>query len=89
MARGRELKAEGHSTDEVREIREQEIKEGTLPMPEKPMSLYSLTGDADAWDYETGTDCNLRVRFMWFMFLMQPLNLPASPQLPPARERRG
>jgi len=55
MARGRDLKAEGHTSDEVREIREQEIKEGTLSMPDKPMSLYSLTGNAFAWDYETGT----------------------------------
>jgi len=55
MERGRELSAEGYSSEEVREIRMQEIEDGTLSMPEKPMSLYSLTGDADAWDYETGT----------------------------------
>lgn len=55
MERGRELSAEGYSSAEVREIRQQEIEDGTLPMPEKPMSLYSLTGSADAWDYETGT----------------------------------
>lgn len=55
MKRGRELKTEGHSTAEVREIRQKEIEEGSLAMPEKPMSLYSLTGSADAWDYETGT----------------------------------
>lgn len=54
MARGRELSAEGMSGDEVREIRNQEIEDGTLPMPEKPMSLYSLTGVAEAWDYESG-----------------------------------
>ncbi|CAN5482906.1 hypothetical protein BH23BAC3_BH23BAC3_05610 [soil metagenome] len=53
MRRGRELSAEGMSGDEVREIRRQEIEEGTLPMPGKPMSLYSLTGDLDAWDYST------------------------------------
>jgi len=55
MERGRELKAEGHSTEEVREIRQREIENGTLSMPEKPMSLYSLTGGADAWDYTTNT----------------------------------
>lgn len=54
MARGRELKADGHSSDGVREVRGQEIEAGTLAMPEKPMSLYSLTGGADAWDYESG-----------------------------------
>ena len=55
MTRGRELKAEGHTTNDVREIRQKEIESSDLLMPEKPMSLYSLTGDADAWDYETGT----------------------------------
>lgn len=55
MTRGRELSAEGQSSAEVREIRQQEIEEGTLSMPEKPMSLYSLTGDTSAWDYDTGT----------------------------------
>jgi hypothetical protein len=55
MKRGRELRAEGKSSEEVRNIRLQEIEEGTLPMPEKPMSLYSLTGDSDGWDYSTHT----------------------------------
>lgn len=55
MKRGRELSSNGHTSTEVREIRQQEIEDGTLSMPEKPMSLYSLTGDSDAWDYQTGT----------------------------------
>ena len=55
MKRGRELKSEGRAMNEVREIRQAEIEDGTLPMPDKPMSLYSLTGSSDAWDYETGT----------------------------------
>lgn len=55
MKRGRELKAEGRAMDEVRQVRQQEIEDGTLSLPEKPMSLYSLTGDSDAWDYQTGT----------------------------------
>lgn len=54
MARGRELSAEGMSSEEVRETRGREIEDGTLPMPEKPMSLYSLTGGPEAWDYEAG-----------------------------------
>lgn len=55
MKRGRELRAEGKTGDEIREYRYREIEEETLPMPEKPMSLYSLTGDEDAWDYSTHT----------------------------------
>lgn len=55
MTRGRELKSDGYTTEEIREIRQQEIENGILSMPDKTMSLYSLTGSADAWDYETGT----------------------------------
>lgn len=61
MIRGRDLRAEGKSSDEVRNIRLQEIEEGILPMPEKPMSLYSLTGDSDGWDYSTHTLCHGRI----------------------------
>lgn len=52
MKRGRELRAEGKSRDEITEIRRQEIESGDIPMPEKPMALYSLTGPADGYDYE-------------------------------------
>lgn len=55
MKRGRELKAEGRAMDDVRQVRQQEIENGSLSLPEKPMSLYSLTGDSDAWNYQTGT----------------------------------
>lgn len=55
MKRGRELRAEGLSGDEVVETRRQEIENGTLPMPDKPMALYSLTGETDAWDYSSHT----------------------------------
>lgn len=53
MKRGRELRAEGLSGDEMQETRRQEIEDGTLSVPEKPMSLYSLTGNPEAWDYST------------------------------------
>ena len=67
MERGRELSAEGYSSAEVREIREQEIEDGTLPMPEKPMSLYSLTGGADAWDYSTHTLLSARPLYVVYV----------------------
>lgn len=50
MQRGRALRAEGHSGAEVDSIRQDEIEAGTLPMPKRPMSLYSLTGPADSYD---------------------------------------
>jgi len=51
MARGRELRAEGKSREEVQQMRLAEIEAGTLPLPERWAALYTLTGgtfDADA-----------------------------------------
>ncbi|WP_340105183.1 hypothetical protein [Rhodohalobacter sp. 8-1] len=67
MQRGRELSSDGHSTSEVREIRQQEIENGTLPLPQKPMSLYSLTGDSEAWDYETNTLLSARPLYVVYV----------------------
>src|SRR5699024_367225 len=55
MKRGRELRAEGMSSQEVDLFRRNEIKTGELPMPERPMALYSLTGGEEAFNYEEGT----------------------------------
>ena len=54
MIRGRELRAEGLSREEVMAIRKQEIESGKLPWPEKPMALYSLSGSEDGYDYSSG-----------------------------------
>ena len=67
MKRGRDLRAEGKSSEEVRNIRLQEIEEGILPMPEKPMSLYSLTGDSDGWDYSTHTLLSARPLYVIYI----------------------
>ncbi len=53
MAMGRELKAEGLSRDDVQAAREDEIRSGTLPMPDHPAVLYSLTGPAASYDAAT------------------------------------
>lgn len=51
MIRGRELRAEGLSREEVMETRKQEIESGELPWPDKPMALYSLSGSENGYDY--------------------------------------
>lgn len=53
MARGRELRAEGMSRDDIQAAREKEIGAGTLTMPDRPAALYSLTGPPDSFDAET------------------------------------
>lgn len=58
MKRGRELRAEGKFHKEVKEIRKQEIEAGKIPMPEKPMALYSLTASKEGYDYSTDSIIN-------------------------------
>lgn len=55
MERGRQLRASGHSGEEIEEIRKKEIESGDIPMPQKPMALYSLFGEPAGWDYTTNT----------------------------------
>ena len=54
MARGRALRAEGKSRDEVMATREAEAEAGTLEMPQQPAALYSLTGPPGSFDPATG-----------------------------------
>jgi len=53
MARGRELRRQG--VDNAREMREEEARNGEIPLPEKAASLYSLNGGPDAYDYSSNT----------------------------------
>lgn len=51
MKRGRELRSEGMSREELMEARKREIESGDIPWPEKPMALYSLSGSENGYDY--------------------------------------
>ncbi|WP_138431209.1 hypothetical protein [Fodinibius saliphilus] len=55
MKRGRELRAKGYSRKKVDSLRKVEIDKGSLSLPRKPMALYSISGSADAFDYNSGT----------------------------------
>ncbi|HYG17640.1 MAG TPA: hypothetical protein VD816_01880, partial [Ohtaekwangia sp.] len=54
MARGRELKKEGKSHQEIMDIREAEAKSGKYQMPKQPSSLYVLTTSEEKYDRTTG-----------------------------------
>jgi len=53
MARGRELKAAGKSFTERRDIREEEARDGSLPMPKKPATLHILHGENGWFDIDS------------------------------------
>lgn len=74
MARGRELRAEGKEADEIFEIREQEVRDGKLPMPDKS-TLCVFSGTVNA---ETGEIENPYVRYVFYV----PFATGASTGLP-------
>lgn len=63
MARGRQLKKEGLNFKEIFDKREEEVKAGTLPMPDKT-TLYVTTGDLNA---STGEVENLYTRYVIYI----------------------
>lgn len=54
MERGRQLKKEGKSFQEIFDAREQEVKAGKLKMPEQPTTLYVYTASEGEYSPETG-----------------------------------
>lgn len=85
MARGRELRAEGVGGEERQRIRFQEIEAGQLAMPKRPMALYSLTGDAGAYDPATGAVTGARGLHVIYMPYATQETLGISVE--PSRER--
>jgi hypothetical protein len=54
MERGRQLKKEGKSAQEIFDIREEEAKSGKLKMPKDGATLFVLSADADDYNHKTG-----------------------------------
>jgi hypothetical protein len=82
MARGRELRAQGITGEQVDSVRFREAKEGRLKLPSEPALLYSLTGTRDAYDAATNTAPTARPLFVVYMpyATSQSTGLSAIPQ---------
>ncbi|HRI78419.1 MAG TPA: hypothetical protein PLR06_02695 [Cyclobacteriaceae bacterium] len=82
MARGRELKVQGKSFQEVFDIREAEVKSGKLHMPKQPTTLFVFT--ADEWDAATGTTRNDYLRSVVYIpyATAESTGLPLKPSGP-------
>lgn len=65
MARGRVLKSEGKTFQEIFDMRETEVKSGKLQMPKNASTLYVYT--ADEWDAATGTVKNGYLRYVIYI----------------------
>ncbi len=67
MARGRALRIEGVEGDQVDTVRFREVREGKLPVPSGPASLYSLTGPAGSWDPATNEVTGVRPLYVVYI----------------------
>lgn len=85
MARGRALRAEGKSREEVMSMREQEARSGALPMPEGPAALYVRSGDLAALDPATGEAEGSRLRYVVYVPYATPASTGLSPNPGPGK----
>ena len=67
MARGRELRTQGVTGEQVDSVRFREAKDGKLKLPTEPALLYSLTGAKDAYDAATNAAPTARPLFVVYM----------------------
>lgn len=83
MARGRALKKEGKSPQEIFDIREQEVKAGKLEIPQAS-SLFVLYGGDEVLNTETGevTGANLRSVVYIPFATSESTGLPLKPAAP-------
>jgi hypothetical protein len=67
MARGRALKAEGKSATEIFDMREEEVKAGTLSMGPTGTALHIYYGKGTSYDPETNKVPGAKYRYVVYM----------------------
>ncbi len=85
MKRGRILKGEGKSFQEIFDLREKEVKEGKLKMPKDPSSLYVYTAKDGEFNPQTGDVTKGYLRYVIYI----PYATAASTGLPLAPSAPG
>ena len=84
MDRGRTLRAEGKSGQEIFDMREAEAKAGTLTMPEQPTTLHLLEGKEGKYDEASGTVVDANYRYVVYIpwATAASTGLPLKPMVP-------
>lgn len=82
MRRGRELEAEGKSTQEKQEVRKKEIDAGQLKMPKEPAIVYVLSAEQEHYDAASGEVKDAKLRYVFYKAYMtvEETGLPDKPQ---------
>jgi hypothetical protein len=86
MQRGRDLKKEGKGGMEIFQIREDEVKAGTLSMPEEPTTLYIFYGEDGIINWENGEVSGGKTRYVIYIpyATSETTGLPLKPAGPGA-----
>jgi len=84
MSRGRALREEGKTREEIFDIREKEAKDGTLKMPENPTTLHVLSGSEGKYDAESDKVIKADYRYVVYIPFATPesTGLPIRPMVP-------
>jgi hypothetical protein len=84
MARGRDLKKEGKSFQEIFDMREQEVKGGKLKMPTQPASLYVYSTSEEKYNPATGDIQDGYLRYVIYIpyATSESTGLPLKPEFP-------
>ena len=67
MARSRELRAAGKNNGEIFAIKEKEVQEGQLKMPEIPTTLHILSGPDGVYNKATGKVDHVNYRYVVYI----------------------
>jgi hypothetical protein len=84
MARGRELKAQGKSFQEIFDIREVEVKSGKLFMPKQATNLQVFSAPSENYNAETGEVTKGNFRYVVYIpwATAESTGLPLKPEAP-------
>ncbi len=85
MARGRELRAEGKSAEEVDKIRAEEVASGKLKMPASATALHVLSGASAYYDASINKVVGATLRYVVYL----PFATQESTGLPLKAEIKG
>ena len=82
MERGRQLKKEGKSFQEIFDVREQEAKSGKLKMPTQPSTLYVYTASDEKYNAATGDVQDGYLRYVIYIpyATAESTGLPLKPE---------
>src|SRR5688500_669680 len=84
MQRGRDLRKEGKSGQQIFDLREKEVKSGTLKMPKMPTTLFVYTGTDSNYNRTSGEVAKGYLRYVVYIpyATAASTGLPLKPSVP-------